>query len=617
MHAAGEDRIEPGRAAEQGVPPGRVSRLEGPSVGREKPADGRPFATEWPGGDPACPHRRFGSGERLLVSAAAGHHHPGIEGGLPRGRDQGQAAKRVCRNIAWRRIGQPVRKPAVGLTVGDPVGAGPREVGEQAKAKQRQRPAAGDGEGLFERGIAGGRVAGGVVCDRGRVARDPAQHAPARLPPHQPAIDGLERGLGCLPVASRGRRLSLHRHQPGPQRGRSAPRAIGCQSERWRHAPQACQMVGGPDPVEGLLQGPHVAVVGGRVGRFLEVFHRLVVAIGIEGDPSQDDQSPGGERMIELIAHEQAAGKQRPCLVRLALGPEGGAERDVDPGLRVVVGRRRPFRQAAGGGLERRIVVAEVAHDAAEAIGGHHEAADDLLGTDRPVVVGGEHAPPLKCLLHIGGLLPNRHSVRHRRRHRVAFAPPPGGRAGSPERLERLLRKLHRQQPLGVGRLEVERFLVAGHRLAISAEFEQALAHHRRRSDRVDPAVGTDPNAAGGVPLGEFEGRRVVARGEGLERQIVARPRNQRGPRRQPHRWRQHHLRPGCGSLEAERDDENTAVHAGGCTPSGRGRAARSERTPHPRTWGNSASKRANGADSGWGWSGCLKFAGRIGRYEE
>jgi len=82
---------------------------------------------------------------------------------------------------------------------------------------------------------------------------------------------------------------------------------------------------------KGFLKRTGIAVIGGAVGGFLEQRRRRFGVVSFECDPPQHNQPPGGERMVELIAHDQPAFQQRNCLLQFSLRPQRCAECDVEP----------------------------------------------------------------------------------------------------------------------------------------------------------------------------------------------------------------------------------------------------------------------------------------------
>ena len=308
---------------------------------------------------------------------------------------------------------------------------------------------------------------------------------------------------------------SLARRAAGP------PRPLAGGADRRRHAAAAGHLVGRERPLERLFEGPRVAEVGGGVGRFLEELRRPLRLVGDERHPPEDDQAPRRERMVELVADEQAAGEERRGEIGLALRPVGGAERDVDPRVRPVVWRSGPTGERLGDGLEPAALPRELAEQRAMAVDRDHQRPHDLLRPHGPIVGGREHSAALQHLLRVAALLPDRHRLGEGRGRGVALAAAPRGATGRGQGPQGLERKLHRQEPVGMRGEDEHRLLVARHGVAQAAELVEALAEDRGGRDRVDPALGAHPHAPLVVVAGDVGRRRIVAGGERRQREVV------------------------------------------------------------------------------------------------
>ena len=189
----------------------------------------------------------------------------------------------------------------------------------------------GDRDGANDIGIARIRVARRVAGERRRIGGLPAAGTATEIATQQPAVDVGQRPDGRLGVAAGGKSLGLHCQKPRPQRREVAPRPFGGERQRLRHVAGAGGHVRRKREPKRLFERPHVAVVGGGVGGLLEELGRCGRLIAVERDAAEDDQPPGGERMIEPVLDQQAAVEKRCRLIRLALRPVGNAQRDVDP----------------------------------------------------------------------------------------------------------------------------------------------------------------------------------------------------------------------------------------------------------------------------------------------
>ena len=398
-----------------------------------------------------------------------------------------------------------------------------------------------DPDRLLEFPIAAHHITGVIRSHRHGIGLLAAGESAARITTQQTAVDFIQHGSRCPAISSDSQRLRLESEQRGPQHRHGVLRPLGTGMNRGWYAPRARgQMRRGRQP-EGLFKGPCIAIVGGGVCGLLKrpSGHRRLIAV--ECDAPQHDQPPRRQRVIELVADEQAAGEQRLRLLRLALRPECRAEGNVDPRLRVVVGRGRPPLQGLCCFVDRGAFTGEFAEDHAPAVERDHQRPHDLLRPDGVVDRWREHTSFFHHLIRIGASDADRHRARDCGRGGVPLAAAPG-RHPFPRGRARCLRgKLHGQQPLGIGRRDQQRLVVGGDRFAKAAQFEMALTDNRGTGDRIDPSLGPGADAALMVTGCDLQSVRKLASGECRQRVIKALRGHRLAPRTAKTR-RQHDL---------------------------------------------------------------------------
>ena len=148
---------------------------------------------------------------------------------------------------------------------------------------------------------------------------------------HEAAVNLCQARRRRLRVACHGQSFRLQPKERRPQDRERCPRPLRTAANRRWHAPRSRGQMGRGHEPKRLFERPRIAVVGGGVGGLLEELGRCGRLIAVERDAAEDDQPPGGERMIEPVLDQQAAVEKRCRLIRLALRPVGNAQRDVDP----------------------------------------------------------------------------------------------------------------------------------------------------------------------------------------------------------------------------------------------------------------------------------------------
>ena len=547
-----------GRSPRQGFGKGACERF-----------DRRAPAAERLRREPVAAESGLSGREKCIVAAARRRREPGLERLAPGRRDGGERADRIEREIARQRIAEELREQGIGLAVGDRGGAAHHEFDEPRRLEETRRTLLREGERAVELRVAGRDLTRTIGNDRRSVGGLNAARAPAEIAAQQPAVDVVERGRRGLEIAGGCKPLGLHCEQPGPQRWQIRPGPLARRAEGGRQRACARGHVGGEGQPKRLFERAGVAMIGRGVGGLLEILERRSGLVGVEGDPPQHDQAPRRERVIELVGRDQAAIQQRQGLVGLALRPLRHAERDVDPRLRPVVGRRGPAHERLGGIVERGAFPRQLAEDLRATVERDHEAAHDLLRPDRIVSRRGEHAALLEHLLRIGAPLADRERIGDRRGRRVALAAAPRGDALLREPAQRLLRKLHGQQPLSIGGPEQERLVVGGDRLAKPPELVVGLADHHCRGDRIDPTLGTGADAAAIFLRSDLEAAREITGGERGESGVVARGGHRAAPLHTAETGLEHHLglsdprhRDQDRSREQARHGRDEAPHA-------------------------------------------------------
>ena len=202
--------------------------------------------------------------------------------------------------------------------------------------------------------IARRHVAARILEQRCGVGGLRPERAAAGIAPQEPAVDLLERRGSAADVARRHEAFCLNGQQPRAKNGQAPAGPVAAATDRGGHAACAGHPIGGEGPLKRLFKRSRVGEIGGGVGRLLEEFGGPLRLVGVERDPAEHDQPPRGERVVELVADQQAAGQQRAREILLSLRPIGGANRHVDPRLRPVVGRGGPPDEQLGRRLERR-----------------------------------------------------------------------------------------------------------------------------------------------------------------------------------------------------------------------------------------------------------------------
>ena len=231
------------------------------------------------------------------------------------------------------------------------------------RLKEPWRPRPLDRDRGIKLGIAAGHVARRILDQRASVGRLRGERALATGSSEQPAIDVFERCGGPPHVSQTAKPLGLEGQEPRPQRRQISAGPLAAAANRRGHAAGTGHRIRGERQLKRLLESPSVAGVGGGVGGLLEEFRGPLRLIGIQRHPTQDDQPPAGEPMIELVAHEQAAGEQRRREILLALRPVGSTKSDVDPRLRPVIGGRGPPHERLGRRVEPTALGGHVAEE--------------------------------------------------------------------------------------------------------------------------------------------------------------------------------------------------------------------------------------------------------------
>ena len=187
-----------------------------------------------------------------------------------------------------------------------------------------------------------------------------------------------------------------------------------------------------------------------------------------------------------------------------------------------MVGRRGASEERLRGLVERRSFAGKFAQDVGPTVDRDHERADDLLRTNRIVGRRGEHASLLEHLLRVAATHANGERVGYGGRARVPLAASPACDRSAGERPQRLHGELHRQQPVAVLRREQQRLVIGRDGLAKMAEFELRLPDHRGIGDRIDPPLGTCPDAAPILARCDLETGGEITRGKRRQREVVA-----------------------------------------------------------------------------------------------
>ena len=359
----GDGRGELRLTSDQGGPASRGGGRKTPRVGREQPLQGDPAAAQRLRGQPTMPHRRLGRLDRGLLAATGRHRHPGVEGVVSLGRQRCQRTQRIGGEVPRPRIGEELRKQGVGLPIRKCRRARRDFIHEVGRLKEPWRPRPLDRDRGIELGIAAGHVARRILNQPASVGGLRGERALAASGSEQSTVDVFERRGGPPHVSQTAEPLGLEGQEPRPQRRQIPAGPLAAAANRRGHAAGTGHRIRGERQLKRLLEGPSVAGVGGGVGGLLEEFRGPLWLIGIQRHPTQDDQPPAGEPMIELVAHEQAAGEQRRRKILFALRPVGGTKGDVDPRLRPVIGGRGPPHQRLGGRVEPTALGGQVAEE--------------------------------------------------------------------------------------------------------------------------------------------------------------------------------------------------------------------------------------------------------------
>ena len=250
-----------------------------------------------------------------------------------------------------------------------------------------------------------------------------------------------------------------------------------------------------------------------------------------------------------------------------------------------MIRRRRALREGVVDRLDRVPLASEGAEDHSPTVEGDHQRPHDLLGTDRDVHRGREHAPLLEHLLRIGRRLPDRHRVGEGGRLRAAGTASPRGDPRPLRRLRALGRELDRQQPLGVRSAKKDRLVVGRDRGTEGAELVVRLTDHRRGGDGIDPTLIARADAPSVIPTGRFQRHREVAVGKRRQRRIVGDRRHRLGAA--GHDLSQNGPLTAQSQQDQRREDRGRPVkqrlpgsgtpHATSCTPSPPGPPTRVE----------------------------------------
>ena len=192
--------------------------------------------------------------------------------------------------------------------------------------------------------------------------------------------------------------------------------------------------------------------------------------------------------MIELVFDKEPRLESPEGLVAAALGPAGHSERDVDPRLRIVVGRCRSLPEHLAQVGQQRRLTGDVTEDRAISVDRHDDRPHDRLGTDRKVDRCRQHAPLLEHVLGVGSL-PDRDRLGQGGGQRLADGAAPGGDTGLAAGSQSLARKLHGEEPVAVDRRQPHGVFIGGHCLPQAAEFVLAFPDERGSGDRIDPPL--------------------------------------------------------------------------------------------------------------------------------
>ena len=360
---------------------------------------------------------------------------------------------------------------------------------------------------------------------------------------HEAAVNLCQARRRRLRVACHGQSFRLQPKERRPQDRERCPRPLRTAANRRWHAPRSRGQMGRGHEPKRLLERPRIAVVGGGVGGLLEIAGGGCRLVAIKGNASQHDQSPRRQRMVELISDQQTAGEQRLRLLRLALRPERRAEGDVDPRLRIMVGGSGPSQQGFGRLVDGRAFAGEFAKDHTAAVERDHERAHDLLRPDRIVDRRSEHPSFLQHLVRIGTAETDRDRARNAGRGRVALTAAPRRHPLLRERPRSLWRKLHGEQPLGMGGRKQECLVVGGDCFAQAPQLVVAFTDDRGAGDRIDPPLRSCADSPLMVTDGNFQTVGEITRRQRGEREVVSRRRH-RLPSGHAKTRLQHDLRP-------------------------------------------------------------------------
>ena len=532
----GERRPHLGRGIEHGREFGMTGQHRGPScgicprqafrVGAEQRFDRRASATERLADQPTAADGGLAGVERGVAAASGGRCDPCLEGLGPRRAQPDERTEWIDGRITRRRVAEQLREQQIGLPIGNATEAGHQHFHQPRCLKERRRASPCNRDGAVEFPIAARHITVVVGGQRHGVGLLRAGKPAAGFATHQAAVDLCQARRRRLRVACHGQSFRLKPKERCPQDWERCPRPLRTTADRWRHAPRPRGQMGRDHQPKRLLERPHIAIVCGGVGGLLEIAGGGCRLVAIKGNPSQHDQSPGRQRMVELIPNEQTAGEQRLCLIRLALRPKRRAEGDVDPRLRIMVGGGGPSQQGLGRLVDGSAFAGEFAKDHTAAVERHHERTHDLLRPDRIVDRRREHPSFLQHLVRIGTPEADRNRAGNASWGRVALTAAPRRHPLLHERPRSLRWKLNGEQPLGMGGRKQQGLVIGGDRFAQTPQFVVAFTDDRGAGDRIDPPLRSCANSPLMLTDGNFQTVGEIARRQRGEREVVSRRRH-------------------------------------------------------------------------------------------